>query len=131
MNPQRRKQYRLANLEKEKAYNLNWNRNNRARLQQTNRNYIRNPRVKELRVKSYLKRTYGLTIEQYNQMFVDQQGLCAICGVNIKLVVDHCHDTQEVRGLVCSNCNSGLGFFKDNVDVLVSAINYLKRFKKN
>lgn len=68
-------------------------------------------------------------------MHCTQGGLCAICGGDgfvmkgchkMKLVVDHCHETGVVRGLLCHNCNRGLGLFKDSETSLVEAIKYLK-----
>jgi hypothetical protein len=83
----------------------------------------------------YLRDTYGLTPEQYKDMIKEQDGVCAICGepewikVNGKvrrIPIDHCHKTGQVRGLLCSNCNTGLGAFKDNIDIMASAISYLQ-----
>lgn len=81
---------------------------------------------------TYLLRCYNLTVEQYNELFNLQEGKCMICGVHQSsldkaLCVDHDHSTGEVRGLLCGNCNSGIGFFKDNVDLLNKAIIYLKK----
>jgi uncharacterized protein YlaI len=61
---------------------------------------------------------------------VKQKGCCAICGkhqtiLNKTLNVDHCHKTGKIRGLLCTNCNHGLGKFYDNAEVLKVAINYL------
>ena len=51
---------------------------------------------------------------------------CAICGRDdVPLVVDHCHSVGTLRGALCTNCNTGIGFFKDNVELLKNAINYL------
>lgn len=69
---------------------------------------------------------YGLTPEQYNEMFERQEGKCKVCKEEIKLVVDHCHTTGEVRGLLCNGCNTGLGLFKDSIDRLEEAVVYLK-----
>ena len=76
----------------------------------------------------FLKK-YGLTPTDFEQMRQSQGGKCAICGVIPKgrLAVDHCHATGEVRQLLCSTCNSGLGMFKDNKEFLKSAISYLER----
>lgn len=74
---------------------------------------------------------YGLTVEQYEAMLGEQGGGCAICGTKIadranrRHYVDHCHETGIVRGVLCSACNSGLGHFKDNRDLLYRAIEYL------
>ena len=81
--------------------------------------------------KSLIKRTYNFSWENYEEMFDAQQGKCAICESKIssartsRLYVDHCHDTMKVRGLLCSNCNHGLGQFKDSPKLLQRAINYL------
>lgn len=62
----------------------------------------------------------------YADIFERQGGKCAICGdTMLKPVLDHCHATMEVRGLLCSACNVGLGQFKDNPSLLLSAIRYL------
>lgn len=83
-----------------------------------------------------LMQRYGLTKEEYLSMFQEQEGCCKICSVHqleLKrpLVVDHCHSTMEVRGLLCDNCNNGLGKFKDSEEFLKEAINYLKKTKED
>jgi hypothetical protein len=80
-----------------------------------------------------MKTRYNLEIEEYNQMFVDCENKCMICGTHnddLKrtLCVDHNHETGEVRGLLCSPCNSVIGYSHENIDVLYSAIKYLKKF---
>lgn len=87
-------------------------------------------------VSAYLTRTYGLTYIDYLQMLKEQEELCKICNREgfvmdadkhkLKLVVDHCHATGAVRGLLCHNCNRALGLFRDKIDDLQSAIDYLK-----
>lgn len=72
---------------------------------------------------------FGITLEQHQEM-LDQQGhVCAICGGidnNKRLAVDHCHTTSEIRGLLCSKCNQGLGLFKDDPALLAKAAEYLR-----
>ena len=71
---------------------------------------------------------YDLTPHQYAEMLLNQNGGCAICGAvptDRPLSVDHSHHTDKVRGLLCSRCNSGIGFFKDNPNLLRNAVNYL------
>lgn len=75
-----------------------------------------------------LKGCYGMTFEDYNRMLKDQDGKCLICGNVAPLVVDHNHKTQVVRALLCAGCNTGLGFLQESIDILLSAISYLKRF---
>lgn len=79
-----------------------------------------------------LKKWYGITLADYNQMFADQNGFCLICGVHQSQVkktfcVDHDHETGEIRGLLCDQCNKGLGQFEDNPSLLQRAIDYLRR----
>ena len=71
-------------------------------------------------------RAYGLTEEVYNALYDKQSGKCAICKTNTTLVVDHCHSSREIRGLLCNACNVGLGAFRDSPNLLKSAIDYLK-----
>jgi hypothetical protein len=84
-------------------------------------------------------RRYGVTKEKYQTMLDDQDGVCAICGkpesrlskgVISTLSVDHDHDTGEVRGLLCSKCNQGLGFFGDSAENLSNAIDYLMKMNR-
>lgn len=69
---------------------------------------------------------YGISLEDFNKLSLEQKGFCSICSENLPLVVDHCHKTKKVRGLLCRNCNLGLGYFKDNLERLQKAIDYLK-----
>lgn len=78
-------------------------------------------------------RKYGITLEEYNKIFEKQNGCCAICRqhqseLKKKLAIDRNHNTGEVRGLLCDNCNHGLGMFHtDNgIDLLKKAIKYLE-----
>jgi len=91
--------------------------------------------IRDYKIK--LKRKYNLSYEQYLSMYETQDGLCAICGCSVFLTtdiapkelkahVDHCHETGSVRGLLCSPCNKGLGFYKDDVNNLQKAIDYLR-----
>jgi len=74
---------------------------------------------------------YNLTEKEYNYLFSLQEGNCKICKKHQskfkkKLSVDHCHKTGTVRGLLCGNCNSALGLFKDDKEVIKQALIYLK-----
>lgn len=71
-------------------------------------------------------RKYGLTLEQYEAILAGQNGRCAICHkVSDRLVIDHCHRTGEVRGILCGTCNVGVGMFDDSAEHLQAAIKYL------
>jgi hypothetical protein len=80
------------------------------------------------------KRRFGITPEKYAELFKSQNGTCAICknsetatrlGKVKALSVDHCHKSGAIRGLLCSDCNTGIGKLKDDVKILQSAIHYL------
>lgn len=82
----------------------------------------------------HLKRTYGITLENYNQMLIQQGNRCAICSIEFnntksdtKCCVDHNHITNKVRGLICKKCNIGLSRFNDNTTILINAIKYLEK----
>lgn len=78
--------------------------------------------------KYHIKSKYGVTEEAYNALFQAQNGRCKICRLNSpkKLSIDHDHTTGRIRGLLCQSCNVGVGMFKDDVDLLAKAIEYLK-----
>lgn len=80
----------------------------------------------KFRVKKRFSR-YDLTPTEYESLLTAQDGGCAICGGQEKLVIDHDHATGKVRGLLCSQHNTGLGMFQDNPERLLKAINYLQR----
>ncbi|ADF42419.1 endonuclease VII [Synechococcus phage S-CBS2] len=76
-----------------------------------------------------LRRDYGITLEQYEEMDQKQGGVCSICSSrpgSRRLSVDHCHSTGKVRGLLCSNCNTAIGLLGDNRAILQAAITYLE-----
>jgi hypothetical protein len=73
-----------------------------------------------------IRQKYGLETDMYLEMLKAQQYKCKICGNKDKLVVDHCHNTLKIRGLLCNLCNSGLGMYQDNIENLKSAIKYLE-----
>ena len=74
----------------------------------------------------HLKKKYGITLEEYEDMVKEQDGICLICGdFGKRLLVDHCHKSGEIRGLLCGHCNTGLGFFRDNPDLLRRAADYV------
>lgn len=93
----------------------------------------KNPEAyKKYRKKSWLKNIYGISIEEYEAMKADQLGVCAICGKqetasNRELAVDHDHSTGAVRGLLCTNCNLGLGNLQDDPDIVRRALEYLEK----
>lgn len=84
---------------------------------------------------SKLLKKYGVTVERYNTLMENQDGKCAICRIyhrecTYDFSVDHDHDTKEVRSLLCTSCNLGLGLFKDSSELLILAAKYLHRFNR-
>lgn len=77
-----------------------------------------------------IRKQYGITLEEYQNMIKKQNNVCKICGGKSKtgkrLTIDHDHQTGKVRGLLCFNCNTGLGHFKDDYSLLLLAAKYLK-----
>jgi hypothetical protein len=112
----RRKKHYDKHAEKLRAISLTWYHNNKERA-------AARERVRRLR-------KYGLTPEQYAAL----GKTCHICGTEkdtrkgFQLAVDHDHETGKVRGLLCSSCNCGIGYFKHDERLLAAAIEYLKRF---
>lgn len=88
-------------------------------------------RSSEYHRRSNLKRRYNLTVEEFYKLFDAQEGCCKTCGkhkLETKqqwLVIDHCHVSKKVRGLLCNECNLALGYVKDNAVVLKNMIEYL------
>lgn len=80
-----------------------------------------------------LLNVYDLSMDKYEQMVEEQGNQCAICSVSFDEYqphVDHDHDTGDVRALLCTKCNTGLGQFQDDPDLLQNAIDYLAKFSK-
>lgn len=98
------KQYRLNNPDKVKAYDKQHRLDNKESIAKAQYKYL-------------LMKNYGITIEQYNDMFKQQEGRCLICHTHQdllldKLCVDHNHNTNAVRGLLCKSCNGKLGWYE-------------------
>lgn len=110
------KKYRETHAEQFKASRKAWGLKNPRRLKSNN-----------------LRKKYGITIEQYDEMFTQQNGYCKVCKkhqseFNSPLNVDHCHKTKLVRGLLCGNCNKLLGLAKENPQTCKNAAKYLESF---
>ncbi len=110
------KRWRRANKKQEKERHKDW--------YQKNRNHVRNKRFQ-------LK--YGLTLDQVEHMFVQQNGKCSICEESFEnprhMHVDHDHSSGTIRELLCSNCNIVLGQSQENIQILLKAISYLEKWR--
>jgi len=110
---------------------------------QENKEYYREKRLrwtkenKEYSVamyrKKHLRYKFNITPEQYAEMEKKQEGVCAICKLKSKkkLCIDHCHETNQVRGLLCVSCNFGIGYLQDDIKLLEKAKQYLYEYKSN
>ena len=93
-----------------------------------NKEYLKSPRVKKLRRVNQLKYCFNITLDDYDKIFKEQKGRCAICNISHKklshkLHVDHNHKTNSVRGLLCKTCNTKVGWLENHQDIIS---NYLK-----
>ena len=106
-----------------------WRRDNPERYAANQARYRADGRKSAADRRSYLKRTFGITPEQYDEMLDAQGGGCAICRKpprdDISLHVDHDHVTGELRKLLCFDCNAGIGKFRDDIELLQAAVAYL------
>ncbi len=118
--------WKKENPEKVKANNKRWRDRHRVQIAAYNKANRKNFR------RYNLVSRYGLAIEGYNDLFSEQDGKCAICGIHQtelkkSLHIDHCHKTNKIRGLLCSNCNAAIGLFQDDIENMKCAILYLNK----
>ena len=85
-------------------------------------------KAKSTAMRVRFRNAYGIDLSAYESMCGVQKGRCAVCGIRPKkrLCVDHCHRTKKVRGLLCRQCNAGIGLLKDDPKILSKAVKYLK-----
>ena len=78
--------------------------------------------------KSYHNRKtrYGLDDVEFHKLYYQQRGRCAVCNKHAELVVDHCHGSKRVRGLLCHDCNTSIGKLGDDITTLENVVKYLK-----
>lgn len=92
-------------------------------------------RLAESRRKYELRSKFNMSVDDYFEMYEEQDGRCKICydrqhSYRAHLAIDHCHKTGIIRGLLCNSCNVGIGNLKDSPKVLKRAIAYIKKFGK-
>lgn len=132
--------YHIAHKEKISLRKKKWAQDNPEKVNKHKRDnpdyqrlYIRKHRRKHPeRYAAYARhRAYGVTKEWFDQKMKDQDGKCMICSKELIIPnVDHDHQTNEVRDILCGSCNRGLGMFKDNFELLLKASQYLKKHKR-
>jgi len=130
-NKEKIREYREKNKEKIQK----WREENKEKIRENQRKYYKNDK-KKYREKR-LKYLFGITLKEYDKMLKEQNSRCVICGTkkvgrnqynNRSLGVDHDHKTGKIRGLLCNNCNTTLGFLKDNPLILIKAVKYLQKY---
>lgn len=90
-----------------------------------------NPQWKTQAKIAFLKREYGISLEQLNKLRVVQNDNCQICKERMKIPqVDHCHETGHIRGLLCGNCNKAMGLLRDSPANCLAAASYLQQPKQ-
>ena len=127
-NKEAQKAYYEKNKEACKAYSKAYKEKNKEAIAAQRKSY--REKNKEA-IKAYLiLKKYGITLAEKKEMLNEQGNKCKIClqdfPSDVAPNVDHCHTSGKVRGLLCWNCNIGLGSFKDNPVVLIKAAEYLK-----
>lgn len=130
------KEYRRRNREACRKSHRKWRAKNPKKVKQSaKKSYRRN--IKNRRNYN-LKKLCGITLDEYDCIFEQQNGVCAICGkVEMqknqygirRLSADHNHATGKMRGLLCNNCNRFIGFCEESVEILEKTIRYLEMYK--
>ena len=107
----------LCNYHYHKEYHKEWQKNNKGKI----KSYAR---------KGKLLRLYNITLDEFNILLHKQNNKCAICNKKMnKICIDHNHETNRTRGLLCHNCNLLIGHAQENENILLSAIKYLQTHK--
>jgi hypothetical protein len=122
----RAREWRRANAEKVRENDKRWRENNKDKIKQ---------RYKERSHKNrayHLRRKYGLSTESISAILEQQRGACPICKKDlgdktINIHIDHDHRSGKTRGILCRVCNTGIGHFDDNPDLLLAAVAYLQK----
>jgi hypothetical protein len=121
-----RRAWYAANRQSSIAYVKRWQQENKEHLHEYRREYRKGRKAQER--DAHLRRTFGITQADYEELLARQGGGCAICGKKpgkISLHVDHDHETGEIRGLLCVGCNNALGQFRDDPELLSRATDYV------
>ncbi len=135
---QHEKEYRERTKEQRRLY-LEANKERRAQVRkahyEANRERLLQEgkaryEVRKASVEAYqIAKAYNITMDSWNALYEQQDGCCAICQTPLdcgkNTHVDHCHESGTVRGLLCSNCNSGIGLLSDSPDMVLRAYHYL------
>jgi hypothetical protein len=134
---ERMKRWREANQDRIKAYQKTWRAENAVAVaeyqKEYHKEYKQREEAKAATMQRNLWKNYKMTPAEFNDLWEAQSGECAICSVGMaprgraknSVAVDHNHESGAVRGLLCRNCNAGIGYLMDDPDLLISAAEYL------
>jgi hypothetical protein len=127
---ERKLRYYLANKEKINSKQRDWYARNRD--SQLEKKKVYNETHAEQKHRSYLRRAYGVTADEYERLLVTNDYKCEICLIDQRYTkkrhaVDHCHLTGKIRGLLCSNCNIAIGHLGDDKGKIMKAYEYISR----
>jgi len=121
-----KRKWDAENAEHRREYRKQCRAEHAADIRLANRRRYNAPGKAEHRRALSLWSNYRLTVEVYERMMSEQGGLCAVCQTEPAAHVDHCHATGVVRGILCANCNKGLGCFRDDTARMQRACRYLQ-----
>jgi len=146
------KEYYSRNKEKTKIRTQKWHKANPEKTRESLRRYrqkhiqyfrdykraeyVRNKdRVITILRDNKFRKKFGISLSERDRLAEVQDRKCAICGkheseMTRRLAVDHDHVTRKIRGMLCNNCNLGLGHFKSDIDLLKKALNYIERTRE-
>lgn len=120
---------------------VKWQKKNPDKIKKYQENTKNHPDYAFRNRKEFLWRKYKITIEDYKKLLIEQSNICAICkkedltieanSLRLKgLCIDHCHRTGKIRGLLCNKCNPMIGYAQDSIEILQSAIDYIRHHNK-
>lgn len=142
----KQREYARRWREKNKGWGAEWRRRNKdiatkstIAWQKRNPDKVREARARyrnknRSKLRGYTLRKYGLTHESFDALLAQQQHKCAACGDSLKeltqkkIHIDHCHDTDMVRGILCLNCNTALGLMQDSLERVKMLAVYIAKF---
>jgi hypothetical protein len=112
-----------------KAAKKEWTKNYEANpdVKEARRARRSSPEVKESAKYYAIRKNYGLTREEYDELISIYNSSCGACGSTVSICVDHDHDTGIVRGMLCRKCNAALGLLGDKIDGVLNLLEYLDR----
>lgn len=123
---------KVLQKQQRKDYKSRYYQANKEKISIRNKNKIIPP---EKQFSYYIKSKYGISFIEYKNLLSISGYCCEICGTKEpenaknkdKLCIDHCHNSNEIRGVLCRNCNSALGMFKENIEVIKQSLKYLEK----